>query len=384
MNSQPEKPQKLLIIDDEPGPRESLRFLFNQQYTVVTAASVDDGIQQLKGNPFDAIVMDIKMPGKSGLEGLNEIRAIDSDVSILMLTGFASLETAQKAIRLGANDYLQKPFDVSEMRKSVHDAVVRTFMNRLRRQTEVKLLGLNRDLQRRLEEQNRLAELGQASQAFVHDLRNPLTVIGGYVEILTSRFETMRTFEPDRQQEMCEYLRLIEQGMEHCRQMSTQWQDLGRLTPERFSSFLAAVLVKEVESTSIPHARGQKVKLLLHQGPEVCLKGDYHQLLRALQNLVHNAIDAASQAAGARVELKWRQLQLQAEITIEDNGPGIPAEILSNLFEPYFSTKKPAGGMGLGLFIAKSIVEAHRGTLSIDNRGGGGARAVIILPLEQS
>ncbi len=381
MDPKPVTPQKLLIIDDELGPRESLRFLFDKQFAVVTAASVDEGIQAIRREPFDAIVMDIKMPGKSGIEGLNEIRAIDPVVSILMLTGFANLETAQKAIRLGANDYLQKPFDVAEMRAAVHNAVGRTAMLRIRQQTESELLALNRELQGRLEQQNRLAELGQASEAFVHDLRNPLTVIGGYVQLLTDSLEAIPTFEPERQQEMREYLRMIEQGAERCREMATQWKDLGRLTPDQFKPVSIAALAKEVKATAMARAQTQKVAVLLHQGPDVSLKGDYHQLLRALQNLVNNALDAVSQTPDAHVALVWRQVTQQAEITIEDNGPGIAAEILPTLFEPRVSTKKLSGGMGLGLFIAKRIIEAHGGTVSIGNRDEGGARAVIMLPL---
>src|SRR6056297_360381 len=100
---------RLLVIDDEFGPRESLRFLFKDIYNVDCADSVDNGIRALKKNAPDCIITDIKMPRKSGIEGLQEIRAIDPHVSIIMLTGFGSLETAQEAIRHGATDYLKKP-----------------------------------------------------------------------------------------------------------------------------------------------------------------------------------------------------------------------------------------------------------------------------------
>ena len=86
---------RLLVIDDELGPRESLRFLFKDIYDVTCTDSVDKGVKALKKSAPDCIITDIKMPGKTGVEGLKEIRAIDPDVSIVMLTGGGSLETAR-------------------------------------------------------------------------------------------------------------------------------------------------------------------------------------------------------------------------------------------------------------------------------------------------
>lgn len=81
---------RLLVIDDELGPRESLRFLFKDTYDVVCVDSVDKGLAVMRENPPDAIIMDIKMPGKTGIQGLREIRSLDDQVSIVMLTGFGS------------------------------------------------------------------------------------------------------------------------------------------------------------------------------------------------------------------------------------------------------------------------------------------------------
>ena len=86
---------RVLVIDDELGPRESLRILLKNEYEVITADSVARGLQYLRERQPDAIVMDIRMPGTSGIEGLREIRQIDPNVSVIMLTGYGALETAQ-------------------------------------------------------------------------------------------------------------------------------------------------------------------------------------------------------------------------------------------------------------------------------------------------
>jgi len=180
---------RILVIDDELGPRESLRFLFKDEYDVVCADSVDAGVAELKKQKPDVIIMDIKMPKKSGIEGLKEIRDIDSDISVIMLTGFGSLETAQEAIRHGANDYVKKPFDANEMREIVRKYVDKTRMGRGRLGACSELEALNQQLQSELANKEHLAQLGQASSEFVHDIKNPLSVICGYVQLLMDQLQ---------------------------------------------------------------------------------------------------------------------------------------------------------------------------------------------------
>src|SRR3982751_4174883 len=121
---------QILVIDDEIGPRESLRMLLKTDYQVHTADCVDAGLKLLREKKPDTIVMDIRMPGMTGIEGLRKIREIDPHLSVIMLTGFGALETAKEALRLGANDYISKPFDAREMREVISRNVERTRLHR--------------------------------------------------------------------------------------------------------------------------------------------------------------------------------------------------------------------------------------------------------------
>jgi len=106
---------KILIIDDELAPRESLRMVLKDRYTVFTASGAHEGLDILAREPMDIVVLDIKMPKMDGITALKEIKSRYPDVEVVLLTAYASLETAQSALRLGAFDYLMKPFDKDDV-----------------------------------------------------------------------------------------------------------------------------------------------------------------------------------------------------------------------------------------------------------------------------
>src|SRR6202048_81340 len=165
-----ELPQ-ILVIDDEIGPRESLRMLLKPNYQVHTADCVEAGIKMLKEKQPDTIVMDIRMPGVSGIEGLRQIREIDPHLSVIMLTGFGALDTAKEALRLGANDYISKPFDAHEMQEVINRNVERTRVQRATENTASEIKELNSRLLKELAQKERLASLREASPEVVPHLR---------------------------------------------------------------------------------------------------------------------------------------------------------------------------------------------------------------------
>src|SRR6202030_2390860 len=217
---------QVLVIDDEMGPRESLRMLLKPDYNVHTADCVDAGIRLVHEKRPDTVVMDIRMPGVTGIEGLRKIREIDPHLSVIMLTGFGALETAQEALRLGANDYINKPFDAGEMRKVVGRNVERTRVHRAGERPAAEIKELNNRLLKELAQKERLASLGQASAEFVHDLGNPLTIVWGYVQLLAKKLEQSEKENGAKSQNAKE-LQIIEQNVRLCRELLTMWQSYG-------------------------------------------------------------------------------------------------------------------------------------------------------------
>jgi signal transduction histidine kinase len=370
---------KILVIDDELGPRESLRFLFKDDYDVICADSVDAGVECLKSSPPDVIIMDIKMPDKTGIEGLQEIREIDANVAVIMLTGFGSLETAQEAIRHGANDYVKKPFDASEMRATVRKYIDKTRMARARNGAMDELHALNQQLQEELAGKEHMAQLGQASSEFVHDIRNPLSVICGYVQLLMDQLQN-ESGNAFKNETVREYLSRVEKSVFRCQEMSKMWRSLGKQEEMQLKPFSVKEVVNEVGETLSAIAKEVDGEVEIDPDNSECMvMGDELQLFRAVQNLVSNAIQAFPDNNGI-VKVRCTSEADKAIVEIQDNGCGIPEDKLETIFNPYFTTKEGTGGMGIGLFITKKVIENHGGSISIVNAPEGGAIARVELP----
>jgi signal transduction histidine kinase len=371
---------QVLVIDDEMGPRESLRMLLKPNYQVYTADCVDAGIKLLKEKQPDAVITDIRMPGASGIEGLRRIREIDPHVAVIMLTGFGALETAQEALRLGANDYIAKPFDAREMREVIGRNVERTRLHRTGVNAAEEIKELNNRLLKELAQKERLASLGQASAEFVHDLGNPLTIVWGYVQLLAKKLEQSEKENGAKSQNSKE-LQIIEQNVRLCRELLTMWQSYGSVEAAPHKPISVSAIVREVVKGVTGMAAQNGVELKSNLCEDACtLQGDSTQMTRAIQNVIINAIQAASEKKGG-VTVHCLRKDFYVDVRVEDTGYGITPAQMAKIFDPYFTTKQGKSGTGLGLYITKKVVEDHNGSIKVDSTPQVGTSFTIRLPL---
>ncbi len=380
MTSTADLPQ-VLVIDDEIGPRESLRMLLKPSYQVHTADTVERGLQLLTEKKPDAIVMDIRMPGMTGIEGLRRIRLIDPHLSVIMLTGFGALETAKEALRLGANDYISKPFDAREMREVISRNVERTRLHRTSENAASEIKELNNRLLQELAQKERLASLGQASAEFVHDIGNPLTIVWGYVQLLARKLEESEKGSTPNGVSSSKELEIIEQNVRLCRDLLTMWQSYGSVeaAPHRLISI--SEIVREVVESVGAMAKETAVELKCELTDDPCtLMGDAVQITRAIQNVIINAIQASGESKGS-VTVGCIRKDFYVDVRVADTGHGIQPEQIAKIFDPYFTTKQGKSGTGLGLYITKKVVEDHNGSIKVDSTPGVGTTITIRLPL---
>ncbi|MEO8604199.1 MAG: response regulator, partial [bacterium] len=115
----------LLIVDDERGPTESLRMVFKSEYDVFTAPGGQEALEILHAQAIDVVTLDLRMPGMPGVEVMEHIKRHDPDIEIIVVTGYASLDSAVRGLRNRVFDYVTKPFDVPQISDLVHRAVQR-------------------------------------------------------------------------------------------------------------------------------------------------------------------------------------------------------------------------------------------------------------------
>jgi len=124
----PNTRNSILVVDDQPGVRRLLYEAFREDgYLVRMAASGQEAIDQVKENLPYLILMDMKMPGMNGLEALHEINQIDQGISVIMMTAYGELEIVAEAMKLGAKEYITKPFDINELRDLVRKVMDGTY-----------------------------------------------------------------------------------------------------------------------------------------------------------------------------------------------------------------------------------------------------------------
>ena len=372
---------RILVIDDEIGPRESLRILLKLEYEVMCADSVRDGLRMFREKTPDLVIMDIRMPDCSGIDGLREIRKLDTHVSVVMLTGYATLETAQEALRLGANDYLKKPFNTTDMFRVVRHQVERTWVERRYARAAVELEELNRQLAQQLSRRDQMAALGQKSIELMHDISSPLTVIMGYVSMLNEQLKGSREQLGKHYAESMECLNIIDKSVSHCHELLDFWRSQKSGDKRKRQPVSLSEMIADIAKAIKPMAAetGSEIRSKIPQEPLLAV-ADRTQMIRAIQNIATNAVQALA-GPGGWVELSCRQDGDKAEVCIEDNGRGIDPESLKKVFQPYFTTKSEKRGLGLGMFIAKSVIEDHGGSISMESQPLKGTRTIIRLPL---
>ena len=376
----PASKAKVLIIDDDYGPRESLRILLKYDYDVKVASSVAEGLELLKANSVDTIILDNRMPGRTGLEGIIDIRSLDEHVSIIMLTGYGTLETACEAFRNQATDFMTKPPDTDAMLEAVAKNVSVCRAKRARASLAKELSELNLSLAAELGEARPFAKLGQRSDEIIHDLGNPLTILTCCVELLQSKVDEMNLEEGEQWMEALGYIQMIKKSVQHCCSLADAWRQLRDDISENREAVYAQTFLDDAVDSMQPMTATSPVAFdtdFAGVHPETRVDLDVTQMRRVLHNLVNNAFQATQQANG-KVTLCAATKGDLLEITVSDNGTGIAPAHLAMIFEPYYTTKEE--GTGLGLALSKRIAEEHQGTLTVESTRGVGSSFTIRVP----
>ena len=390
-----EKPT-LLIVDDEPGPRESLRIVFKDRYNCVTASCGREGIEYARAHPIDAAILDIKMPDLTGVDVLRELKEIDPLIECVMLTGYETIETARAAVRFGAADYLNKPFDVFSVRE-VLDKCIQRRQGRLAAEESLRTLQqTNEELSRELAQLNRAVEAGVLSAGVVHEMNNPLAIIAGYADLLSRDLAALGVADQETAQHVKQRLASIQREIVRCKDIARRFLNFSRNRQEAMEIVGARKLLDDAAALIKAHPSNRGAEIgFASSDPDPKLKVSPAEVLQVLINLGVNALHAmngtgtlqlsAMRTASVPGELSFRSEKFDpqksfAKIAVADSGSGIAPENLGKIFQPYFTNKKE--GTGLGLAIVCELVGNYGGAIAVQSTVGHGTTFSVYLPLE--
>jgi signal transduction histidine kinase len=323
----------------------------------------------LRKESFAVVVMDIRMPQKNGIQGLEELRRIDGDVAVIMMTGYGALASAQAAISLGANEYLKKPFDVDLLQAAVRRHAAQALERRKRAALFKQLEDMYESVKTEQKKHQMHVGYGQAAAEMVHDICNPLVVTIGYTNMLLDEAQNLpgQSASIDR---IVHYAQRLEHCSSFCLHLAESWRqstkNLGK--SDTFSLHGAAAETRAVLFFDSPRVE-------IEGDTEVAITGVRYEIMRVLQNLIKNSLEAGA----TRVTVSIRRTPGKAVLSVADNGSGLPPAMMDAILKKPVESTKPHG-TGLGMTICRHIAVAHHAEMKVESRPGGGTVFTLEFP----
>ncbi len=378
---EPQQTRGVLLVDDEKLNLRVLRGFLDERWTVHEATSGAEALEIAARVPLDVVVADQRMPGMSGVELLEELRRRRPDLAGIVLTAFADMQALESAInRASVFRFMRKPWDPGEIVAVLEQATAHVVQRRTIEQL-VRLLAVRSDELRasldelRAQQQlmlhlERLGTIGKLTTGVTHDLRNVM------VAFRAAEWEMSTATVPDGLREI---VTLGLAGVENMlRTLGTlhEFAKTGAMTLDLRPTDPAAVVSDAIAIARMDPAF--KMHVVACEVPDglPAVYGDRQKLTQVVVNLVRNALHATRPDEAVRVAGAARDADVV--IAVEDDGPGVPDAVRARLFQPFASTKGDEG-LGLGLYMARLIVESHGGRLDLLDRPRG-ARFEVVIP----
>ncbi|OGD33579.1 MAG: hypothetical protein A2V45_03310 [Candidatus Aminicenantes bacterium RBG_19FT_COMBO_58_17] len=356
----------ILVIDDEEAMRDACSLiLVKDGFRAETAENGKVGLEKARDLKPALALIDLKMPGLSGFEVLERIKNIDPGIIPIVITGYATVESAVEAMKKGAYDFLPKPFTPDELR-----IIIRRALERRKLALEAESLRH----EKKVMEENFITMVS-------HQLRSPLVAIQQYFEVILAG---MVGHVEDTQKDMI--LRARER-LESLLHLIDDWLDMARISRGQIVDKLKPIALEKLLDKQVefmkPLAQESGVKLELRPMKKTALiLADEQSLEQVFSNLISNAIKYNKPEGSVVITVREEDGTLVADVI--DTGIGISREHLPLVFDQFYRVSRgedqKTKGTGLGLAIAKKIVEAHNGSIQVASEPGQGSTFSVRLP----
>ncbi len=359
--------EKVLIVEDKPEMIQILTdyVLGPQGYVTLTALNGEEGLHMALNEEPDLVILDLRMPKMSGLEVLKTLRERQCFVPVIVITAYGSEEVVVRALRLGANDYVAKPFALDEMTQ-----VVERVLNKSKQEKERVRLAQELEI-----------ELNHMKSGFIsmvsHELRSPLSHIIASTELMREA-----KLSSDQQQDLLNIIHLQSARLNRFVEqiLDVSLLEAGTVQVEKRPVVLKPVLKQMIEAFAL-RANTHRFELTMPDRP-LTVVGDEGKIQTVLDNLLENAVTYSPK--GSRVFVEVSEDDKEVVISVIDEGIGIPATQLERIFERFHRVNtrddQEQYGYGLGLYITKRLVELQGGKIWVASEVGRGSRFTFSLP----
>ena len=396
---------RILVVDDEIGPRESLRMILKPSYEIVTADSGETALKTLSTFSPDLVFMDIKMPKMDGIELLQRIKSMDPTIEAVMITAYASLDTVKKALTHGAFEYLIKPFSRSDLEETVRRALARrqaelgktsqlsSLVNEMR-VLSTKTRTLEEEARREQAEQSlrvtQLSILREISRGILGQLDLAELTAGiavqlkeslGYDEAQVILSELLPEGVQSEGAIVCpirDDASIVGYLVVANRSSSGPIDPRERELLEMLADSLAVAITRPRWEERVAKG-GVPLRLDLRLTPLPTVMGRPSELNEVITNLILNAIDAMPQGGTLGIHTRPEGDE-HVVLTVADTGVGMAEHVRKRIFDPFFTTKGEVG-TGLGLSVSYSIIQRHGGEMRAESQPGRGTTFTIVLPV---
>ncbi|MFC1813034.1 ATP-binding protein [Thermodesulfobacteriota bacterium] len=368
---------RLLLVDDEEHFRHPLvKRLTKRGMPPREAGSGEECLSILAETPVDVIILDVKLPGMNGIETLNLIKKQYPTTEVILLTGQATTQDGVEGIKSGAFDYLTKPIELEHLIgkiKQAHEKVRRL-------EEQEKEAEFRSKIEQQMIATERLASLGTLATGMAHEINNPLAIINesaGWMKLILKKKELAHI---PRKKDFEMALEKIVKSIARAKRITHQLLGFVKKNESVFSEVNLAKLSDEAMQLVHREAANKDVKINLEFDASLTsIWSDPYQLRQVFINLLTNAIHAS--VTGGKIDITLKEEDSMVSVFVRDTGAGIPQENFDKIFEPFFSTKSPGQGTGLGLFVTRGIVERLGGKIDAESRLGQGTVFCVKLPI---
>jgi len=374
----------IIVVDDDMGTRVTLcGILEDAGYKVIGLERGTEAREAIRENNFDVIITDIRLPDVGGMEILEVAKEINPDAAVIMITGYASIETAVDAVNQGAYAYFVKPLNPDEIKTTIANVLRQQRLSRENKRLVESLQCSNKLLN---EANEKLKKVTQTKSDFLahmsHELRTPLNIVIGFSELMLD--ETPGKINEEQRQCLDDILSSGNQLLN----LINDILDLSKVESGKMElklrDIIIANIMKSLKSAVMPMLlpKKQDLEIDIEEGiPPVY--ADKSKVEQVLLNLLNNATKFTSD--GGKLKIEVARNNDWCQISVIDDGIGIREDDYERIFESFNQLTNPLvaeqGGTGLGLTIARQIIERHGGRIWVESEYGKGSRFSFTIPL---